>query len=646
MGSREASDPPTGTVVEQFAERLAQADGDPAPPAATDRYVAPDEHGAGSLPRRVLVALGSSRRNARLEHALREADWEPLVATPDRALALAIEARPAVAVVPWHLRDATGRRVAETIRRFADAHASPLLLVPCRSGRMARAALDAAADDVVLRPWHPRLLLDRIEKIVAHADRARELEQLRRTAGRGPHVPPRDHFPDRKPDGIDRLTGLPDGDALVRALLGALASGVGPQRRAAVVLLDIDRFRNVNRSFGRARSNVVLQVFARRLAHAAAQSRGAVSTGAGTSTAMAARLGGDRFALLLTGLDDSVDLPPLVEQVRRKLAEDYILGDGSRVHLTASIGVALAPDDAKDAVGLLDCAELAMEEAAEVGDGIVRFHGDACGTWTDRHVRLAGCLAGAVERGELSVHYQPIVEASGGRIVAAEALLRWTSPELGAVSPAEFVPIAEERGLMERIGSWVLDETCRLMSSWRADGMPPLRMSVNVSIGQLIRSDFADTVRAIVERHGVPPPALELEISERGVLRDDPLVRQQLAAVRALGCRLAIDDFGTGNSGVAYLKRFPLTTLKIDRSIVSGVLRSEEDAAITTAITAMARQLQLTVVAEGVETEGQRRFLALCGCDELQGFLFSRPVDASALRELVLARAAHEPVPR
>ncbi|RMF71240.1 MAG: bifunctional diguanylate cyclase/phosphodiesterase, partial [Acidobacteria bacterium] len=475
---------------------------------------------------------------------------------------------------------------------------------------------------------------------------ARELEQLRRAAGRGAHVPPRDHFPDHKPDGMDRLTGLPDRDALVRALLGALASGVGPQRRAAVVLLDIDRFRNVNRSFGRARSNVVLQVFARRLAHAAAQSRGAVSTGAGTSTAMAARLGGDRFALLLTGLDDSVDLPALVEQVRRKLAEDYIFGDGSRVHLTASIGVALAPDDAKDAVGLLDCAELAMEEAAEVGDGIVRFHGDACRTWTDRHVRLAGCLAGAVERGELSVHYQPIVEASGGRIVAAEALLRWTSPELGAVSPAEFVPIAEERGLMERIGSWVLDETCRLMSSWRADGMPPLRMSVNVSIGQLIRTDFADTVRAIVERHGVPPPALELEISERGVLRDDPLVRQQLAAVRALGCRLAIDDFGTGNSGVAYLKRFPLTTLKIDRSIVSGVLRSEEDAAITTAITAMARQLQLTVVAEGVETEGQRRFLAICGCDELQGFLFSRPVDASALRELVLARAAHEPVPR
>jgi diguanylate cyclase (GGDEF)-like protein len=586
-------------------------------------------------PGRVMLVCGSRRRCARLSFWLARTGYD-LDPRPD--LASAVEAvaatRPAVVVVPWHLKAGKGRRAVEVIQE-ADPGYKPLIVALCRNVRAARAAIDARVDDVVLRPFDPRILAARVENVIASSRCRLEINELReqlRSTRRSTEAPVTEQ---RRRGTPDDLTGLPSLGAFERALRGALAAGASVRRRTAVILFDIDRFRNLNHTLGRARANVVLQAFAQRLVRALSPDRFDSADETGTISSMAARMTGDQFAILLSGIAEGFDIGALVERIRRDLTEDYDVPGEDRVHLTVSIGVSVAPDDGINAQELMQYAEYALGESTDVGGGVVRFYGKSSSPWTERHTRLANLVVGALARGELSICYQPIVAADSGRIVAAEALLRWHSPELGAVPPTEFVPIAEERGLMGRIGEWVLDESCRLLRRWLDEGVRPIRLAVNVSIGQLVQDRFSQKVRSILLEHRIDPPLLELEISERGTLRDDPTIIEQLHELRRLGCRLAIDDFGTGNSAVAYLKRFPLTTVKIDRSFVAGVVDSTEDAGITTAITAMAHQLQLTVVAEGVETEAQRRFLRRCECGELQGYLFSRPVEPTRFRELL-----------
>jgi EAL domain-containing protein (putative c-di-GMP-specific phosphodiesterase class I) len=254
---------------------------------------------------------------------------------------------------------------------------------------------------------------------------------------------------------------------------------------------------------------------------------------------------------------------------------------------------------------------------------------------TERTRAITRLLPHALARGELRLHYQPLVAGVAPRVSAAEALLRWDCPELGDVPPSEFVPLAEEAGLMVAIGSWVLRTACQQVDTWRQQGLPECRVAVNVSLCQLVRGDLAQVVRESLEETGIEARHLELELSERGVLRSDPEILAQLNAIRSLGVGLAIDDFGTGNSAVTYLKQFPIDVLKIDQSLVRGVTTSSEDAAITSATIAMARQLGLRVVAEGVEEPGQVEFLCRHGCDEYQGFLFSPAVPPAALAEML-----------
>ena len=259
---------------------------------------------------------------------------------------------------------------------------------------------------------------------------------------------------------------------------------------------------------------------------------------------------------------------------------------------------------------------------------------------TERSRAITRLLPKALAKGELRLHYQPLVEEKASRVSGAEALLRWESPELGQVPPSEFVPLAEEAGLMVSIGTWVLRTAARQVRAWREQGLGPSRMAVNVSLCQLARGDLARVVGEVLNETGIDPQLLELELSERAVLRSDPDILRQLRAIRALGVRLAIDDFGTGNSAVAYLKQFPIDILKIDQSFVRGVSTSSEDAAITSATIAMARQLGLRVVAEGVEEQGQMDFLHRHGCTEYQGFLFSPAVPPEAFAKL-LGRGLH-----
>jgi diguanylate cyclase (GGDEF)-like protein len=429
----------------------------------------------------------------------------------------------------------------------------------------------------------------------------------------------------------DALTGLPDSERLERALENSLVAA-SETRQVAVALFKIEHLVMVNSRLGRARANSLLQQVAQRLV-AGLRSDEVLRATAGPSLSMAARVGGGLFAVMLTGLRGYDEAKASVRHLLDLLSGRYFAGD-EEILLATSAGVALAPEDGLSAEQLLQKAELAAYEAVESGRAI-RFYGQSTHRTSERSRTISRLLPGAMARGDFQLHYQPFVEGSSWRISAAEALLRWDCPELGSVPPGEFVPLAEEAGHMVALGSWVLQTACRQARVWMDQGLAISRIAVNVSLCQLVRSDLAQVVREALQETGIPATLLELELSERGVLRSDPDVIRQLQSIRALGVQLAIDDFGTGNSAVTYLKQFPIDVLKIDQSFVRGVASSSEDAAITSATIAMARQLGLRVVAEGVEEEGQVDFLRRHGCSEYQGFLFSPAVTAEAFADLL-----------
>jgi diguanylate cyclase (GGDEF)-like protein len=537
--------------------------------------------------------------------------------------------RPDVVLMDAGLRNAEGRSLCQALRARVGGADVPFLAL-C-GHRETRVVLEAGATDLLERPvdWH--IASQRAERLAGlyrtsrELTRAREeLDRLRKStdAERRERVW-RDHY--------DPLTGLPDADRLERALENALVAATETSQ-VALALFDIEHLVMVNSRLGRARANSVLQQVAQRLV-TGLRSDEVLRASAGPSICMGARMGGGLFAALFTGLPGWQEAKSTVRLLLDRLSGRYFAGD-EEIVLSASVGVALAPGDGLTAETILQKAEVAACEALESG-GAIRFYGQSSHRVTERSRGIIRLLPHALSRGEFQIYYQPLVEDPASRVAAAEALLRWDSRELGHVLPSEFVPLAEEAGHMVDIGSWVLRTVCRQIRAWREQGLPPCRIAVNVSLCQLARGDLAQLVRDCLDETGIDPSLLELELSERGVLRSDPEILEQLHSIRGLGVRLAIDDFGTGNSAVAYLKQFPIDVLKIDQSFVRGVANSSEDAAITSATIAMARQLGLRVVAEGVEEKSQMDFLRRHGCSEYQGFLFSPAVPPEAFAELV-----------
>jgi diguanylate cyclase (GGDEF)-like protein len=399
-----------------------------------------------------------------------------------------------------------------------------------------------------------------------------------------------------------------------------------------VALVNLDHFGAAKRTLGRAGANAILQHVGQQLT-ATVRSEELIGRVSGASITTVARLDGEVFGVLLTGLATRDDAVRSVQLLRDRTVRALAEIDGGYA-LTASAGAAIAPSDGRTAEALLLRADLALDQA-KMAAGAVRFHNEATYQHHAGSLPIHRCLLTALARGELHLHYQPLIDRREGRVTAAEALLRWDSPELGPVAPATFVPVAEESGLMVQMGTWVLGQACRQLRTWIDQGLPAIRMCVNVSMCQLVRSDLVRTVRETLAATGIEPALLELEISERGALRSDPEILRQLHELKKLGVRLSLDDFGTGNSAIAYVKHFPIDTLKIDRSFVSGVTTSASDAAIAGATIAMARQLGLDVVAEGVEQGSQLEFLSRHGCENYQGFLFSEPIAATAFGELL-----------
>ena len=584
-----------------------------------------------SVRRRALLAGldGSTCKEA--SRWLASAGFEVVVAEDVAgAVQMAGRGRPDVVLADVALRDENGRSASQALCQQPDLQDVPVVAL-CPSRRDTAAAVAGGAIEIVERPFDWRVACLRIERLVRLSDTTGELGRSREETERLRKALEDERRERTWRDHADRLTGLPDGERLERALEKALATA-SETSQVAVALFDIEHLVLINTRLGRARANSVLQQVAQRLI-AGLRSEEVLRAAAGPSMTMAARVGGGLFAAMLTGLPGWTEAKATVRLLVDRLSGRYFAGE-EEIVLSTSAGVALAPADGPSAEGMLQKAELAARDAVEAG-GTIRFYSQSSHRVTERSRAITRLLPNALTRGEIELHYQPLIDDSKATISGAEALLRWDSPELGQVSPSEFVPLAEEAGLMVTIGTWVLRTATRQVRTWLDRGLTVTRMAVNVSLCQLVRGDLAQVVRESLRDTNVDPGLLELELSERGVLRSDPDILRQLRTIRALGVRLAIDDFGTGNSAVAYLKQFPIDILKIDQSFVRGVSSSSEDAAIASATIAMARQLGLRVVAEGVEEPGQMEFLRRHGCSEYQGFLFSPAVPPDSFADIL-----------
>jgi len=419
----------------------------------------------------------------------------------------------------------------------------------------------------------------------------------------------------------DRLTGLPNRLLFRERLEQALARARRLGHRVALLILDLDAFKRVNDTFGHDQGDRLLARVGERFA-------------SGLRSGSVARLGGDEFAVVLPDLRSFEQAAHAARSCLEKLAEPFELSQ-QEIFVRASVGIAVFPDDASEADGLVRNADVAMYHAKERGRNGFRFYAASMNEAAMGRLALESDLRHAIERDELRLCFQPIVDIARMEIISLEALLRWQHPELGLIGPDVFVPIAEETGLIVSVGEWALRQACLCNRAWREAGLTSLRVAVNISSRQLADENLLATLQRILAESGMPPQNLGLELTESMMMNADEVTLRALHGFRSLGARLSIDDFGTGYSSLSYLKNFPVDSLKIDRSFVRDVTRNPDDAAIAKAIIAMAHGLKLFAVAEGVERREQLEFLAAHGCDAAQGTFFSEPVPADGVLKLL-----------
>jgi diguanylate cyclase (GGDEF)-like protein len=418
----------------------------------------------------------------------------------------------------------------------------------------------------------------------------------------------------------DALTGLPNRLLLEDRMAQALVHARRRHSPVAVIFLDVDHFKLINDTLGHATGDRLLKGIAERLQVTVRRED------------TVARLGGDEFTILFTELSHNDDAARTAEKILNAFTAPFVV-DGRELYVTASIGVALFPTDGEDPDTLLRNADSAMYRAKEAGRHNYQLCTPGMNLRALERMTLEHALRRALDREEFVLHYQPFVSLASQRVVGIEALVRWNHPERGLLHPEVFIPIAEESRLIVPLGEWVLSTAARQLGEWRADGHERLRMAVNISARQLQQQTLVKAVVAAVEAGGIPPGCLELEITESATMQNLEWTQRVLRDLRERGVRISIDDFGTGQSSLSYLKHFPLSTLKIDRSFVRDIAVDQDDEAIVRAVIALAHILKLTVVAEGVETAAQHSFLREAGCEEGQGYLFSRPLPAAALLE-------------
>jgi diguanylate cyclase (GGDEF)-like protein len=429
----------------------------------------------------------------------------------------------------------------------------------------------------------------------------------------------------------DALTQLPNRIMFHDRLELAMARAKRNGRQLAVMFIDMDRFKVINDTLGHDAGDLLLREVAKRL------------TDTLRASDTVARLGGDEFVVLIEEVSNPVHLGTIAQKLIDALAASFLLS-GQEYHITASIGISTYPDDSDDIQTLLKNADIAMYRAKEQGRNAFQFYSVQMNVHSIERLTFESSLRRALERNELVLHYQPLIDIRTGRITGVEALMRWQHPEMGLVPPGKFIPLAEETGLIVPIGEWALRTACAQHRAWEQEGLGHLRVAVNLSPRQFQQGDLLKSVARVLAQTGCNAKSLEFEITEGMVMRNPESAVTLLQQLKDMGIHVSIDDFGTGYSSLGYLKRFPIDSLKIDRSFVTDVPQDTGDVAITVAIIAMAHSLGLKVVAEGVETREQLDFLRKQGCDEMQGYYFSKPLPVEQVTALLL-KGRKSPIP-
>ncbi|MBK7614960.1 MAG: EAL domain-containing protein [Burkholderiales bacterium] len=432
----------------------------------------------------------------------------------------------------------------------------------------------------------------------------------------------------------DALTNLPNRNMLSEQVQSAILASARTTEPFALLFMDLNRFRDINDNFSHPAGDAVLMEMAQRLREGL-RDRDTV-----------ARMGGDEFAVLLPGAD-AVGAAGVATKLLERVALPCMVM-GHELSLTVSIGIAVFPADGQDVETLVRCADTAMYRAKQEGPGHYSFFTEGMQQRSVRHLQLEAAMRRATERNEMLLHYQPQIAVDTGDVIGVEALVRWRHPELGMVSPGEFIPLAENNGQILVIGEWVMRTAVRQMRAWMDAGLPPLVVAVNLSAVQFRDPKLPERVKAILDESGLPPACLDLELTESVATGNPTAAMAMMERLHALGVRLSIDDFGTGYSSLNYLKRFPIHTLKIDQSFVRDIGTDADDRAIVQAIIQMARALHLSTIAEGVENDEQARFLRAHGCDMVQGYRYCRPIEPDVALHWIQARNrinAHEPEP-
>jgi diguanylate cyclase len=521
------------------------------------------------------------------------------------ALARAEIERPDLVLTDVMMPEMDGYGLIQALREDPRLATVPIIMLTAKADRVdVRSAMNLGADDYLTKPCRREELLEAIQ---ARLVRSSNLEQA---AQRLQHEA-------RQAMQIDTLTALPGRDLFEQRIDVALRQ----QNNVALVCLGLDGFSKINESLGTGIGDLVLREVGKRL------NLYSVEWELPSVHDSVSRIGGDEFALCMVGLAGEDALALRATELLRRLAAPYQVG-GHTLFLTASAGASLFPQQADSAHALLLNAESALHHAKPAGPGSYLIFDAAMNRQVARSLHIHNELHRALAQGDLQVYYQPQVQIATGKVVGFEALLRWHHETLGWISPGEFIPVAEQSGIIVQIGQWVMHTAAEQAAQWLAQGHEDFRMAVNLSVRQFAGKDLPQLVQEVLRDTGLPPHMLELEVTESMALQSVASTLGTLHACKALGVKLAMDDFGTGYSSLAYLKHYPLDALKIDQAFVRNVTQDMGDAAITRAIVAMAHSFGMTVIAEGVETVAQLEFLKSLGCEDFQGYLFSKPVPA------------------
>jgi diguanylate cyclase (GGDEF)-like protein len=432
----------------------------------------------------------------------------------------------------------------------------------------------------------------------------------------------------------DTLTKLPNRYLLKDRLEHALANAERKNRLLAIILLDLDNFKNINDTIGHTAGDQLLQEFADRLSKCVRQTDSISRAPVEKSDSVVARFGGDEFTILLFEIDNIQDPAKVCNRVLGMLSEPFILGL-HEIFITVSIGIVVYPFDGKDMETLIKHADVAMYQAKNHGRNNYQYYSESLNLFSLQRLTTENKLRKAIDHNEFMLFYQPQIDILTGELIGVEALIRWLQPDIILIKPGEFIPLAEETGLIVPIGEWVLHTACSQNMTWQKAGLKPMCMTVNVSSIQFMQSNFVERISQILKETGLSPAYLQLELTEGTIMKHSEDIIKKLDTMKNMGIKVSIDDFGTGYSSMNYLKRLPLSTLKIDRSFIQDIANNPDDQSITKAIIGLARNFRLNVIAEGVETRKQLHLLKEYGCNGIQGYLICPPINAISLAQFV-----------